>query len=320
MGTKLANLTWRPKWVSYLGCLKGCIDYLGIDVSDAWLFGATGHAFIINMHKVVCPSGPTAWGDGDIQANLGKNIGYTLDGVGGMKSNNDFAEKQRAAWDKIRGALDEGLPCYGWELEIPEYYVIYGYDEQGYYYSGPGCDEGKGPKPWQELGDTGIGWLEVACVNPGRAAGDQEAVKKALEFALEFSESPAKWVRPDYKAGTAGFDTWISALETGTADGFGMAYNAAVWSECRGFAVAFLREARERLGTQTAALFDEALHPYEVLASNLKTVADTFPFHGLKPEHIKDQERLHPALECLKSARDAEALGLKALERLVEAL
>jgi len=53
MEKKLENLRWRPRWISHLGCIKGCLEYLGVDVSDAWLFGATGHAFVINLHDVV---------------------------------------------------------------------------------------------------------------------------------------------------------------------------------------------------------------------------------------------------------------------------
>ena len=58
---KLENLKWSPKWVSHLGCVKGCLDYLGIDMTDAWLYGASGHAFIRNISEDSCPSGPTAW-------------------------------------------------------------------------------------------------------------------------------------------------------------------------------------------------------------------------------------------------------------------
>ncbi len=46
---KLENLRWKKRLTSHLGCIKGCLDYLNLDVTDAWLFGATGHAFIINM-------------------------------------------------------------------------------------------------------------------------------------------------------------------------------------------------------------------------------------------------------------------------------
>jgi len=313
---ELENLRWVCKWVSHLGCIKGCLDYLNLDVSDAWLFGATGHAFVLNVHEVVCPSGPTAWKT-EMLANLGKNIGYEVDGVFGMKSAGDFAEKQKLAWEFVKSAIDQGLPCYGWELDIPEFYVVYGYDDAGYYFSGPGCDEGKGPKPWQELGETEIGVIEMYSVKPGETADDVQAVKEALAFALEYATSPAKWIFAKYKAGLAGYDNWIRALEGGTADGFGMAYNAAVWSECRGYAVLFLREARGRLDGRAAAAFDEAIKQYQVVAENLKMVADTFPFHGLEPEHIKDETRIRTALEALRTARGAEAEGLETLRKIV---
>ncbi len=49
MAKKLENLRWKPLNVTHLGCIKGCLNYLDLDVTDAWLYGSTGHAFIINM-------------------------------------------------------------------------------------------------------------------------------------------------------------------------------------------------------------------------------------------------------------------------------
>lgn len=319
MGKMIENLKWKPRWVSHLGCIKGCLDYLNLDVTDAWLYGATGHAFVLNIHEVICPSGPTAWHTAML-FELGGNIGYTIDGVLGDKRKDDFAQKQKLAWERTKQAIDQGLPCYGWELDIPEFYVVYGYDDSGYFFSGPGCDAGKDPKAWDELGNTEIGVIEMYVVRPGQAADDTVTVKQALAFALEHAKSPAKWIFPKYKAGPAGYDNWIHALETETADGLGMAFNAAVWSECRGYAVGFLREARERIGGETGPLFEEATSHYEVVAENLRRVADTFPFHGRKPEHIEDETRRDTALECLKAARAAEESGLGALARIVGAL
>jgi hypothetical protein len=320
MEKKLDHLKWKPMWVSHLGCLKGCLEYLRLGVSNAWLFGATGHAFIINMSPEVCPSGPTAWVTERLFA-LGKNIGYSIDGVFGSKFESDFAKKQKLAWEHAKQAIDRGLPCYGWELDIPEFYVVNGYrdagKEAGYFFSGPGCDEGKGPKPWRKLGDTKIGVIEMYSVKTGQAAEDTRTVKEALAFALEHATNPEKWIFPKYKAGLGGFDNWIQALETGVADGFGMAYNAGVWNECRGFAVLFLKEAKDRLSDRWPALFDDALGYYEVVAENLKLVADTFPFHGMEPEHITDESRRALASKSLKTAREAEASGLEALERIV---
>lgn len=89
MGKKIESLRWKPMWVSHLGCIRDCLDYLNFNISDAWLFGATGHAFIINMHEVVCPSGPTAWHT-EMLFRLGKNIGYIIEGVFGQKAQDGF--------------------------------------------------------------------------------------------------------------------------------------------------------------------------------------------------------------------------------------
>ena len=323
MGKKLENLKWRPAWVSHLGCIKGCLEYLNSDVSFPWLFGGTGHAFIINMHEVVCPSGPTAWNTETVR-ELGNNIGYTSDYIFGVKTNDDFAEVQKRAWEMVKGAIGADLPCYGWELEVPEYYVVCGYDETGYYYWGPPCEgKPKGPKPWQELGKSDIGVVEMFSISLSRPADDATTVKEALAFALKHAESPSEWIFPKYKAGLDGFDLWIKAVEDGKAHAFGMAYNAAVWHECREFAHQFLAEAKGRIGKE-GPLFDESAGHYKDVARELKTVTDLFAFLGTtdeeKQKNIKDGERCGAALAALKNARAAEEKGVDTLERIVKAL
>lgn len=319
MEKKLENLQWKPMWVSHLGCLKGCLDYLDMDVSDAWLFGATGHAFIINIHEVVCPSGPTAWNT-EMLFKLGKNIGYNIEGVFSDKSKADFEEARKKAWELAKRSIDEGLPCYGWELAIPEYYVVNGYDDEGYYFSGPLPEPAKMPKPWQELGAGDIGVIEMYAVKPGKPADVTTTVREALKFALEHAQSPEKWIFPKYRAGLAGYDLWIKALETNTAQGLGMAYNAAVWYECRHFAVQFLKEAKARLHYRFTPLFDEAIDHYDIVARNLKWIEERFPFHTRKPEHIKNERRRNNAIEALRNSRRAEEAGLRVLEKIISEL
>jgi hypothetical protein len=317
----LENCQWTPRWVSHLGCIKGCLDFLGIEVSDAWLYGGTGHAFVINLHEEVCPSGPTAWKTVKL-FELGENLGYRLDGLFGFKQQDDFSGLQKRAWEYARQAIDQGRPCYGWELEIPEFYVVYGYDDVGYYYSGPGCDEGKGPKPWQELGDTGIGVLELYSVWPGVAAGDATTVKQALTFALEHAANSKEWIFEDYRAGLEGFDNWIRALQAGKASDMGMRFNTGVWLECRKYAVGFLEEAKARLAGRADALFDEALAHYTAVSKNLAKVAEIYPwtFEASDEDVLPVDDQSRAAVEALHAAKEAEAAGLQALAKIVEAL
>ncbi|MHC5039458.1 MAG: cysteine peptidase family C39 domain-containing protein [Planctomycetota bacterium] len=318
MGKKIENLRWKPMWVSHLGCLKGCLDHLGLEVTDAWLFGGTGHAFVINMHEAVCPSGPTAWNT-EMIYKLGRNLGIHLDGLFALKTHEDFGHKQEEAWNLVQRAIDAGLPCYGWELEIPEFYVIYGYDDEGYYVSGPRCDEGKGPVPWGEVGDTEIGVLEMNVVQRGTGVENRTVVREALAFALEHATSPEKWIFPKYAAGLSGFDSWIRALEGGEAHDFGMAFNAALWHECREMSVRFLREAKGRLEGKVGPLFDEALEPYQKIAGHLKQVTLSFPFPP-KGGEVQDKDLCAAAALEIREARSAEEGGLQALKALHDAL
>jgi hypothetical protein len=319
MGKMIEGLRWKPMWVTHLGCIKGCLEYLDYHISSAWLFGATGHAFILNIHDVVCPSGPTAW-KAEMLFTLGRNIGYAAAGIYSSKSHGDFETRQKEAWELAKQSLDRNIPCYGWELEMPEYYVVYGYDDTGYHYSGPQCDEGKGPKPWRELGKTEIGCLELYAVQKVEPADDTTALKEALTFFWEHARSPEKWILPKYKSGLAGFDLWIRALEQGKADGFGVAYNAAVWDECRHYAIHFLEEAKDRLAVPFGPLFDEARECYETVSKNLKKVAELFPFHTYDKSHISEEVRVKAAINALIKAREAEAAGLEMLEKILKKL
>lgn len=323
---KLKNLQWSPKWVSHLGCVKGCLDYLGINMTDAWLYGGTGHAFILNIHESVCPSGPTAWHTMMLFEG-GENLGYAIEGVFGWKGAEvDFSELQKKAWSFTKNAIDQNIPVYGWELEIPEFYVVNGYDSSGYYYSGPGVNEGKGPKSWHELGDTGIGVIEIYKVTPGKVQADEVIVKKALMNVLKHASNPPGWIGEGYASGIKGYDNWIHALEGGNADRFGVGYNGEVWLECRRFAVGFLQEATNRLaigknGEKVRGLFAKCIQNYQVVVDCLSRVVQHFPY---KPDvegviHEND-DKCQAAVQFLKEARQAETAGLESLAEIVEVL
>ncbi len=319
MGRKIEGLRQKPMLVTHLGCIKGCLEYLNIDVSDAWLFGGTGHTFIVNISEPVGPCGPTGWNTEKF-FKLGENIGYTIEGVRGFKSDSDFAEKQKEAWILVRQAIDKGSPCYGWELEYPDFFVIYGYNDEGYCFLDSQCDSGKGSKSWEELGKGNTGKLEVYTVKHSKPADPAKVVKEAFKFALEHAEGRYKptWIDMKFETGVAGFEHWIKTLRDGKASRFGVAYNAAVWYECRTFAVEFLKEAKERIGGESVPLFDEAIEHYEVVAQNLKKVSEIFPFPP--KDEIKGIADITHAIECLQKAREAEKLGLESLKKIDQSL
>lgn len=394
MGKNLEPLYWKPMWATHLGSIKGCLDHLNIPVSEAWLMGATGQAFLMNIDSRVTAGGPTAWNT-EMMVNLGSNLGYVIHGICAWKSEENFLEKQKLAWENTKRAIDQGYPCYGWELGLPEYYVVCGYNEHGYYYSGIGTAEylctigskhkevfkqgivgselqadlkkhgimvsdtteiryrfgcwvfvdersGKqynvlesadgrllvhgeyeassGHKRWQELGTSQTGLLEMYWVEPGFTTGDMDTLKEALEFSLDLSKRKSQSIFPGYHSGLDGYDCWIRALTDRSVDGFGHAYNAAVWSECRYFAAAFLKEANERLRGPLTPLFEMGVELYNNVHYHLSQVAEEFPFHQRQSYHIKETIRLEKALVHLRQARDFESRALETLSKLYRKL
>jgi hypothetical protein len=307
---KISNLVWSPAWTSVLGCIHGALEFLQAAPEISWLFGGTGHAFIINMfHDGSCPSGPTGWVTNRF-FDLGKNVGYELDLVWGDKRQPDFEDKQKAAWDLTRTSLDNDLPVIGWEMAVPEFYVVNGYDVSGYYFSGPGSEEAHSPKPWQELGTTEIGMLEVFSITPTQEADPETIIKEALAFALAFNQGDPQWVLPEYRAGQAAYHVWIDAVSSGRASAMGHAYNAAVWEECRRNGVAFLRTAKKKLKGTLDADFDLAIQAYKEVAEELKEITELYPFfENNQPVPVGDNPRSKKASEHLRAAMSAEDAG-----------
>ncbi len=319
---KIENLHFKPHYVSHMGCLDGCLKYLGLDVSTPWLYGSTGHAFILNISKDLCPSGPTAWKTMMI-FKLAQNLGVQIDGVLGWKQDVDFGDKQEKAWNLIRKALDAGQPCYGWQIgDIADFYIIYGYDNIGYFYKGFRVEEGVGPKPWKEIGTTGVTLLEMYSVKKGEPADVHTTVKQAFQMVLRHAQNPKDWIQyPQYKSGLEGYDAWINAVQAGTAIAFGLAYNAAVWAECRIMAVEFLKEAQDHLEKNLRPIFEKAIGYYDAVARNVVKINKLFPFSPrltFDPIGVNDQNQL--AVEHLRAAKEAETKGLQILEELVNNL
>ncbi len=317
MPKQLPNLACWPTWVSHMGALKGCLDYLQLPVSPGWLYGGTGHAFILNIDPTGCPSGPTAWRT-EMLFELGNNLGYMVTGAWATKGEPDFQRKQLLAWEHIKRAIGAGLPCYGWEMDIPEFYVINGYSDTEYLYNGCTTGDATARRPWDQLGLRDTGMLEVYSVESGQAATPRTVVKEALQFALEHATSPAKWIFAQYKSGLAGYDNWLTAINAEQPNLMGLAYNAAVWHECRHYAVEFLQEAREKIGGNLAPLLKEAEQHYADVAEKLAELKALYPF----PAQAETISHCHTqqAANHLIRARNAEARGLQSLDKIVQAL
>jgi len=319
----LPGLRWHQRYNEHMGCIKGCLDYLAIDVSFPWLYGGTGNALVLNMNDTVFVDCAQAW-DILMLFDLAPNLGFTVEQLGvehpmALEMPDDvFLQKQWEAFDFVRAKIDQGLPCYAWELtHIPAYYVITGYDDAGYTYSGW---ESGGTCPWDKLGTFDVKQIAVNCIHPAEPASDSRTVQDALSAVLERVERLDGWaIAPRYRTGLAGYELWAKALESGRAIYDGHAYLTQVWLECREMAVSFLQEALERLPGRCDDAFERAIAHYGIVRDRLRALAE---LHPERPDGWDWQSPLTSpdGAALVRGAAEAERKGIACLQQIAEAL
>lgn len=313
----LNDLHPYPRWTTHIGCLLACARYHGFDFSDSWLYGASGHGFVLNVHEEVCPSGPTAWNDIRVD-ELAANTGLTVTTLFGLKTDEDFGDKKGKVRSVISEAIDKGIPCFAWELALPEFYLVHGYDETGVTFSGPGIGERTGHADWETVGSGETGLLIVSRAEKGVPADPWRTVTEALDFALKHATNPAQWIFPGYKSGPAGYDNWIHALRHGKGQPMGIGYNAIVWEECRQKAADFVSEATRLFATDLEPLFNALETSLRMEAECLRKICHLFPFPPVGNE--SDQGRTEATIDLLRQARSEMENALRAMKILLTTL
>ena len=301
-----------------LGNLLACARYLGYEGPEAWIAGATGFAFALNVGDDLCPSGPSAWADHRLLP-LAANAGLHIETLFGNREQGDFAARQRQAFARVRESIDAAMPVIGCDMATPEVYLITGYDDGGHYLF---IDFATGETARLHHENLGFIWQQFPALGP--STDDRAAVRAALTTAAALAAGEGF---DSSSCGLRSYDNWIAGLADAQdgKPGFGAAYNAACWADCRRFAVPFLLEAKRRLDDETLAPHsDEAIRRYRVASDNLDEVAALFPFVFGEDEQMvarfRDDARRRQAREALTAARSAEEAGVAALRSLLEAM
>lgn len=311
---ELKGLAWEPSWMSIVGCIKGCLNFKESPISMPWLYGGSGFAFSINIAKQLCPSGPTAWRH-DKCMSLLSNLGVESQMLLAFDDAPDYQQKQIEAQKIIVGALDNGIPSVVWSMSIPEYYVIYGYDDSQYFFDGP--NKGAGVLPFEKLGKTEVPLIHLLTIDTKTPESDAKIIKDTLEFAVFESTNPASmhWHDHGYAGGLDAYELWAQELEKGDILGTGAHYNAQCWAEARKNALLFLNEAMHKLPSLKRD-FENAVVEYGIVENSLSQVAEFFPFFQFDPNHAKEQDRVEKTAELLRKAKVAETRGIEILKEL----
>jgi len=305
MATVLSQVQAPAIATSMIGSLYGAVRTWDDQLTLSELFGYSGHAFILNIERTLCPSGPTAWDWGAILFPLRQM--FNLRRLCATCDMRNPEEARELIWQRTVESIDAGHPAVLWDVIYPEFYLAYGYDlERGeYLVQGPAAERVSGRVSWERLGaHTGKIWglFPAPHEAPNRQAARDLALRGAISWHRWPNELDAQWT-----FGGDAWNIWIAAIseEEVAHDSDALSYTHFVYAECR-------RHAAEFLAAQDP-VFAEAAAAYRRVADALDAVCTAWPFPAPVPA-LSMRREIAQQLAC---ARDAENDGIQALQAIL---
>ncbi|NGQ96222.1 sigma-70 family RNA polymerase sigma factor [Brevibacillus sp. SYP-B805] len=327
-------------WTSCAWAMYAMLAYTDKPYSLPMVMGLSGHAFRINvMPGEIHIAGPTMYDFAGLLgrglANLGfhvRTVHHRLQTGPGENSNlvapsliaPEAREKRELptalpeALELIHRSIDQGVPVVSWDLFIPEFGIIYGYDdEQRLLMAADNCGHDK-PIPFDHLGRGLIQELFVLALDRRAGEGGID-VGGALDMILAHyrGEEPRE---PGCINGLDAYDAWCEAYQAGTIEPNGNAYNLAVVHDARRYAAAFLKELADLPeesfpgGEEVRALCREAAAHCTETAAAFSRLCSMFPFPAGGEPH--DRAQAQAAVHQLQAAKAHEQQTLAALEKM----
>ncbi len=224
---KRIEIGQEPYATTLLSVIKGISDYYNLDYSRAFVYGASAHAFLINIHNQLCPSGPYCWNGPWLEKQL-KLMGLNMTDLG-FYHNESKAEERTELEVKIKRFIDKDIPCSVLNLDNQ---IVCGYDDDGLLFVQPwkGFDDSTPARltygTWKEFkGEIHVSFQAYESFEP---ATKYEIVKQSLITAVEILENGDKYQFDNYALGLKAYDYFLEAFETQSM-GHGCWWNANVW-------------------------------------------------------------------------------------------
>ena len=227
------GLVQPPYDTSLIGVVQGALDYHGIDIAPAATFALSGHAFAINIHEELCPSGPYCWNQNRLR-DLLPNLGIRMTELGMVMPTAGVADREQLE-QRVRTALDDGNVCSVLNLD---HQLVLGYDDTGFDLAlpwGEGVVDSTPPRltfgTWREFVDgPPVAFFRF---DPAPRRSESAATASVLDFAVDIWRCPEQFAGSPYGTGNLAYENWLAGIDAGHGGSHGNWWNAVVWAECR---------------------------------------------------------------------------------------
>lgn len=312
----MGELTLRPNWTTAAGALEGVLAAEGLELPRHAVMGLTGHAWHLCLASeggiTALPNGPhdLDWG---AMVERYARTGLAWERFGRRAQGEELAAAREEALGWARERLDEGVPLIGFDLQVHEFAIVTGYDDErgGFQVESAVSEEMGGFAPWSDWPSPALGIIELFAPTGPSDPDPELAVLGALQTALELLSGDGG--ASEHPRGTAALEAWAEALDgTGEVDRAGNAYMLAVLQAARMDGAAFLRDLAESVPPLAEPLgrAEEAVRDVTQALSPLLTL---FPFPAGGHGNVANPGLREAAANALRRAAGHERRAAQAI-------
>jgi len=331
-------------WVTCAMALAGMIESTGKKMSFPMVMGLSGHAFRLTvLPGDIHIAGPTMFDFTEVLQRGLRNLGFASNALNERKRSEypspnanlvdpalvtadarkkrELAQTLPEALELIHHSIDRGHPVLAWDLFIPEFGLIYGYDdEKRQFYAADNCGHDK-TLAYEDLGRGLVEDLFVLSIREALPTDERTMLTQAIQAALDHyrgsAHNPCTAIH-----GLPAYTAWQEAYQQGGIEPNGNAYTTAVAHDARRYAALFWAEIAD---TWTDSAFDiirpdirEAAVRYEKIAGHFAELCRIFPFPaGGEPNHPEYSQQ---AIAILRAIEKEEQEAVRLLEKMLETL
>ncbi|QVK17091.1 hypothetical protein KHQ81_09340 [Mycoplasmatota bacterium] len=245
---KKIDLSWKDKTNahSFVRALYTCLNHSGYKTSLAEVAGRSGFAFRIITEKNLCPSAMSVF-DWELLPKGAINCGYEIKYTQRLWHEEQL-EKQRRdeALEQIKNAIDNNQSAIVWDVAIPEWELITGYDDELELLFGLSIDGSEVTLEYGKLGKREIPILSVTTIIKENNLTKKESLRNVLQTILNHYNQLEFCEQPNYQNGKQAYLQWANALENTSFDSWGNEYYIKTYESMRKLAYEYFCELSEK--------------------------------------------------------------------------